>query len=106
MLAAIGDAKTCPHGHPIDVGQRIEAVPLADVEIGASVRIVRFENEAEDLLHYLMATGIEPGMEGTRFERIAARPQGTASHAISPSYLPRASMPCTASLPREPDHAP
>ena len=65
MLAAIGDAKTCPHGHPIDVGHRVEAVPLADVEIGASVRIVRFENEAEDLLHYLMATGIEPGMEGT-----------------------------------------
>src|SRR5947207_2632704 len=69
MLAAIGDAKTCPHGHPIDVGQRIEAVPLADVEVGASVRIVRFENEAEDLLHYLMATGIEPGMEGTLAER-------------------------------------
>lgn len=65
MLAAIGDAKTCPHGHPIDVGHRVEAVPLADVAIGASVRIVRFENEAEDLLHYLMATGIEPGMEGT-----------------------------------------
>ena len=35
MLAAIGDAKTCPHGHPIDVGQRIEGVPLADVEVGA-----------------------------------------------------------------------
>src|SRR6187401_606297 len=69
MLAAIGDAKTCPHGHPIEVGQRIDAVPLADVEVGASVQIVRFENEAEDLLHYLMATGIEPGMEGTLAER-------------------------------------
>lgn len=69
MLAAIGDAKTCPHGHPIEVGQRVEAVPLADVELGASVRIVRFENEAEDLLHYLMKTGIEPGMEGTLSER-------------------------------------
>lgn len=69
MLAAIGDAKTCPHGHPIDVGTRVEAVPLADVELGASVRVIRFENEAEDLLHYLMATGIEPGMEGTLAER-------------------------------------
>ena len=37
MLAAIGDAKTCPHGHPIEVGTRIERVPLADVEVGASV---------------------------------------------------------------------
>src|SRR5215218_5987078 len=65
MLAAIGDAKTCPHGHPIEVGQRIDAVPLADVEVGASVRIVRFENEAEDLLHYLKAAGLDPGREGT-----------------------------------------
>ena len=36
MLAAIGDAKTCPHGHPIVAGTRIEGVPLADVEPGAT----------------------------------------------------------------------
>jgi DtxR family Mn-dependent transcriptional regulator len=65
MLAAIGDAKTCPHGHPIRAGKRIEGVPLADVALGAQVRILRFENEAEDLLHYLKAAGVEPGMEGT-----------------------------------------
>ena len=65
MLAAIGDATTCPHGHPIRVGQRIPGVPLADVSEGASVRILRFENEAEDLLHYLRAAGLEPGLEGT-----------------------------------------
>jgi DtxR family transcriptional regulator, Mn-dependent transcriptional regulator len=65
MLAAIGDAKTCPHGHPIVAGTRIEGVPLADVEPGASVTILRFENEAEDLLHYLKESGIEPGMTGT-----------------------------------------
>src|SRR6188768_1162959 len=64
MLAAIGDAKTCPHGHPIDAGARITGVPLGDVEEGASVRILRFENEAEDLLHYLKDSGIEPGLEG------------------------------------------
>jgi DtxR family Mn-dependent transcriptional regulator len=68
MLAAIGDAKTCPHGHPITGGQRIEGVPLADVEQGASVTILRFENEAEDLLHYLMDSGLEPGMKGTLTE--------------------------------------
>jgi DtxR family Mn-dependent transcriptional regulator len=65
MLAAIGDAKTCPHGHPIAAGTRIDRVPLADVEPGASVTILRFENEAEDLLHYLKASGLEPGLKGT-----------------------------------------
>jgi DtxR family transcriptional regulator, Mn-dependent transcriptional regulator len=65
MLAAIGDAKTCPHGHPIHAGTRIQGVPLADVVAGASIKVLRFENEAEELLHYLKTTGIEPGIEGT-----------------------------------------
>ncbi len=69
MLAAIGDAKTCPHGHPIVAGARLPGVPLADVEVGASVRVVRFENEAEDLLHYLKASGVEPGLEAVLAER-------------------------------------
>jgi DtxR family Mn-dependent transcriptional regulator len=65
MLAAIGDATTCPHGHPIRVGARIPGVPLADVGEGARIRVLRFENEAEDLLHYLRKIGLEPGLEGT-----------------------------------------
>ncbi len=65
MLRAIGDSKTCPHGHPIFEGEREEGVPLADVAEGAKVRILRFENEAEDLLHYLKDTGLHPGLEGT-----------------------------------------
>jgi DtxR family transcriptional regulator, Mn-dependent transcriptional regulator len=64
MLAAIGDASTCPHGHPIHAGARIDGVPLADVEEQAEVTILRFENEAEELLHYLKTTGLEPGMRG------------------------------------------
>jgi DtxR family transcriptional regulator, Mn-dependent transcriptional regulator len=71
MLAAIGDATTCPHGHPISLGERIPGVPLADVEIGARVEVLRFENEAEDLLHYLRAAGLEPGLTGTLAERDA-----------------------------------
>jgi len=63
MLAAIGDATTCPHGHPIVEGVRIEGVPLADVEQGAKVRVLRFENEAEDLLIYLKDAGLYPGQE-------------------------------------------
>lgn len=65
VRAAVGEAKTCPHGHPIRVGERIVGVPLADCEPGAEVTILRFENEAEDLLHYLKAAGLEPGLRGT-----------------------------------------
>jgi DtxR family transcriptional regulator, Mn-dependent transcriptional regulator len=65
MLAAIGDAKTCPHGHPIEAGRRIQGVPLADVAEGARIQVLRFENEAEDLLHYLKESGLEPGLVGT-----------------------------------------
>jgi DtxR family Mn-dependent transcriptional regulator len=69
MLIAVGDAKTCPHGHPIAAGERLAGVPLADVQVGASVRVLRFENEAEDLLHYLKASGLEPGLQGTLVAR-------------------------------------
>ena len=65
MYAAIGDAKTCPHGHPINSSDRIDGFPLADVAAGAQVTILRFENEAEDLLRYLRDSGLEPGLKGT-----------------------------------------
>ena len=44
---------------------RIEGVPLGDTEVGAKVKILRFENEAEDLLHLFKREGLEPGREGT-----------------------------------------
>jgi DtxR family Mn-dependent transcriptional regulator len=65
IRGAVGSAETCPHGHPIKVGERIVGVPLADCEIGATVTILRFENEAEDLLHYLKAAGIDPWLSGS-----------------------------------------
>jgi DtxR family Mn-dependent transcriptional regulator len=65
VRSSVGDARTCPHGHPIRVGERIDGVPLADCAVGASVTILRLENEAEDLLHYLKNAGIEPGMRGS-----------------------------------------
>jgi DtxR family Mn-dependent transcriptional regulator len=64
VRSSVGDAKTCPHGHPIRVGERIDGVPLADCEPGAHVTVIRLENEAEDILHYLMDAGLEPGLEG------------------------------------------
>src|SRR6476620_5938071 len=64
MLAAIGDAQTCPHGHPIVEGAREQGALLADVEPGAEITVLRFENEAEELLHYLKDAGLQPGLEG------------------------------------------
>src|SRR4051812_11738276 len=65
MLASIGEAKTCPHGHPLVEGVREQGALLADVEPGATVHVLRFENEAEELLHYLKGTGLRPGLDGT-----------------------------------------
>src|ERR1700742_742737 len=65
IRTAVGDATTCPHGHPIKVGERITGVPLADCEVGATVTILRFENELENLLHCLKSAGIDPGLKGT-----------------------------------------
>jgi DtxR family Mn-dependent transcriptional regulator len=65
MLAAIGGATTCPHGHPIVEGVREQGSLLADCETDATVEILRFENEAEELLHYLKDAGIHPGLTGT-----------------------------------------
>lgn len=65
MKAAIGDATTCPHGHPLTEGVRETGVLLADVEPGAKLQVLRFENEAEELLHYLKDAGLEPELEGT-----------------------------------------
>ncbi|MHB8531500.1 MAG: metal-dependent transcriptional regulator [Solirubrobacteraceae bacterium] len=96
MLAAIGDAKTCPHGHPIVAGARLPGVPLADVEVGASVRVLRFENEAEDVLQYLKVSGLEPGLESTLAERdetkvVLRHPDGTLS-AVTPSVAETVSV--------------
>lgn len=65
VRAAVGDAATCPHGHPIRVGERIDGVPLADCVPGATVTVLRLENEAEELLHYLKDAGLAPGLRGT-----------------------------------------
>jgi DtxR family Mn-dependent transcriptional regulator len=116
MRAAIGDATTCPHGHPIVTGAREPGVPLADVEPGARVRILRFENEAEDLLHYLKESGLEPGLEGTLAESgddeigvdvngdrlsITRSVAETVSVAADPSPPPRTALPEQLVLGRE-----
>src|ERR1700760_1877522 len=109
MRAAIGDATTCPHGHPIVEGIRERGSQLADVEIGADVVVLRFENEAEELLHYLKDAGLEPGLEGKldssdEEERVVPPPGGarrevsrsvaeTVSVRADPAPPPRAAIP-------------
>jgi len=109
MQAAIAGADTCPHGHPITAGKRLTGVPLADVQVGASVRVLRFENEAEELLRYLKAAGLEPGLEGKLAARdaeqvVLATPDGrrcvltpsvaeTVSVTADPSPPPRTALP-------------
>jgi DtxR family transcriptional regulator, iron-dependent repressor len=95
MLAAIGDAKTCPHGHPIVEGAREGGVLLADVEPGADVRILRFENEAEEILHYLKRTGLNPGLEGTlesSDDDQVVVASGEGKHAVSKSVAETVSV--------------
>ena len=95
MLAAIGDASTCPHGHPIGEASREQGVPLADVQEGASVRVLRFENEAEELLHYLMDSGLRPGLEGSVAESAreeVAIEAGGSRHAVTRSVAETVSV--------------
>ena len=93
MRAAIGDATTCPHGHPIVEGAREQGSLLADVEVGAEVHVLRFENEAEELLHYLKDAGFEPGLEGkleSPTTTASRSPRATAA-TTSPAASPRPS---------------
>ena len=95
MLAAIGDATTCPHGHPIVEGAREHGALLADVEEGANVHVLRFENEAEELLHYLKQSGLQPGLDGM-LERAGAEEIVVASedgrHVVSRSVAETVSV--------------
>jgi len=108
MMEAIGDAKTCPHGHPIVLEDRVRGSLLADCEVGAKVGILRFENEAEELLHYLRDAGLETGLDGTikssdEHEVVIASADGdhtvsrsvaeTVSVIADPAPPPRAALP-------------
>jgi DtxR family Mn-dependent transcriptional regulator len=110
MMSTVGDAKTCPHGHPIVPGNRIPGVPLADVEEGAEVEVLRFENEAEDLLHYLKRAGLKPGLKGkldsSGEDEVALRTDGlvisvTRSVAETVSVRANPSPPARTALPEQ-----
>lgn len=117
IRAAVGDATTCPHGHPFTPDERVEGAPLSDVELGAAVEVLRFENEAEDVLRYLRPTGLEPGVRGRVVARgamivverdddgarcaVSATVAETVSVLADPAPPPRVALPDQLDLGRE-----
>jgi DtxR family transcriptional regulator, Mn-dependent transcriptional regulator len=78
------------------------------VAVGADVVVLRLENEAEDLLHYLKDNGVGPGLSGTVVESgedevtvessdglhtLTASVAETVSVRADPSPPPRTALP-------------
>jgi DtxR family Mn-dependent transcriptional regulator len=65
LVAVLGDPKYCPHGLPIPSADLTEpdriALKLADLEVGASVRIVDVAEDIPELLRFLDQIGVRPG---------------------------------------------
>jgi DtxR family transcriptional regulator, Mn-dependent transcriptional regulator len=92
MLAMIGEARTCPHGHPIGDFPREPGVPLTGVPAGSVVRVLRFENEDHDLLRMFRRAGVEPRASYTigGFGDGLARLRGPEDHTAElPLYAAR-----------------
>ena len=65
MRAAIGDATTCPHGHPIVEGAREQGSLLADVEVGAEVHRPALRERGRGAAALPQGRpGSSPGLEG------------------------------------------
>jgi DtxR family Mn-dependent transcriptional regulator len=69
MLEMIGEVKTCPHGHPIGDYPREPGEAMPAVEGGSEITVLRLENEAEEILHYMHRAGVEPGRRYTIVSR-------------------------------------
>ena len=91
MLVMIGEARTCPHGHPIGDYQREPGVPLTAAATGSRVRILRFENEDHDLLRMFRRAGVEPRSTYTiaGFTEALARMEGPQGATELPLYAAR-----------------
>jgi DtxR family Mn-dependent transcriptional regulator len=91
MLEMIGEARTCPHGHPIGDYPREPGVPLTAARAGSTVRILRFENEDHDLLRMFRRAGVEPKERYTvvSFGEDLARLEGPQGEAELPLYAAR-----------------
>jgi DtxR family Mn-dependent transcriptional regulator len=91
MLEMIGEARTCPHGHPIGDYPREPGVPLTAAPTGSLVRVLRFENEDHDLLRMFRRAGVEPRASYTiaGFTQTLARMEGPQGATELPLYAAR-----------------
>jgi DtxR family Mn-dependent transcriptional regulator len=91
MLDMIGEARTCPHGHPIGDYPREPGVPLTAAPTGSVVRILRFENEDHDLLRMFRQAGVEPRASYTivAFGEDRAKLEGPQGATELPLYAAR-----------------
>ena len=64
VRSSVGDALTCPHGHPIQVGERIDGVPLADCALGATVDDPAPRERGRGSAPLSRSSGIFPGLSG------------------------------------------
>ena len=98
----LGHPPTCPHGNPIDAQAartRPKGLPLSEVEAGTEVTIFRITEMAEEdreLLEYLEAQDLVPGVHATVVEVSAGRdsltiegPRGRGSLGLRPASLIR-----------------
>ena len=84
MLEMIGDVQTCPHGHPIGDYPREPGEPIPAVPVGSAIVVLRLENEAEEILHYMKSHHVEPGDTYT-VDRPRRRRRGGRSPSCSRS---------------------
>jgi len=86
LVAVLGDPKYCPHGLPIPNADLTEperiGVKLADLDVGASVRIVDVAEDIPELLRFLDQIGVRPGAV---VDIVARAPLGGPFTLVGPS---------------------
>jgi DtxR family transcriptional regulator, Mn-dependent transcriptional regulator len=67
LIKALGDPKTCPHGHPIpprDLSRPEQTgEPLAQIESGATATVCGVTEALPEMLRYLGEIGLRPGAQ-------------------------------------------
>lgn len=69
LVAVLGNPQVCPHGHPIPPADLTDpprpGFPLAQVEVGATVRVWGVTHEVPEMLVYLGDLHLRPGTDVT-----------------------------------------
>jgi DtxR family Mn-dependent transcriptional regulator len=70
LIDVLGDPQVCPHGNPLPGFEGVTRnwIPLIEMSVGQKViirRLHEFAEDNQDLLRYLLESGIMPGAETT-----------------------------------------